>query len=110
MQTISSSAGDAMNLTEQHKENLQHLCRKHQVRSLAAFGSVLRQDFKQSSDIDLIVDIDDADPLSYADKYFALKFALEDLFSRSIDLLEEKELRNPCLRQRINETKVLLYG
>jgi hypothetical protein len=31
-------------------------------------------------------------------------------FSRSIDLLEEKELRNPCLRQRINATKVLIYG
>lgn len=99
-----------MTLTEQHQENLRQLCRQHHVRSLAAFGSVLRQDFKQSSDIDLIVDIDDADPLSYADTYFALKFALEQLFSRSIDLLEEKELRNPCLRQRINETKVLIYG
>ena len=99
-----------MNLTEQRKENLRQLCQKHHVRSLAAFGSVLRHDFKQTSDIDLIVDIDDADPLSYADKYFALKFAVEQLFGRSIDLLEEKELRNPCLRQRINETKVLLYG
>jgi len=99
-----------MNPIEQHKEHLQRLCRRHKVKRLAAFGSVLRPDFNQDSDIDFIVDIEDDDPLSYADAYFALKAAFERLFGRTIDLLEEKGLRNPVLRQRIDATKLLIYG
>jgi len=99
-----------MHLTEQHKQALRELCRKHRVKSLAAFGSVLRADFNQDSDVDFIVDIDDADPFSYADNYFELKFAFETIFGRSVDMLEEKALRNPLLRLRINATKMLIYG
>jgi len=46
--------------------------------------------FTDKSDIDLIVDIDSNDPLDYADHYFNLKFALEELLNRQIDLLENK--------------------
>ena len=99
-----------MIITEQHRNKLRTLCRRHKVASLAVFGSALRTDFNRDSDIDFIVDIDDTDPLSYTDKYFSLKFAFEQLFGRSIDLLEERSLRNPVLRQRIEETKVLIYG
>ncbi|MCI5223512.1 MAG: nucleotidyltransferase, partial [Candidatus Electrothrix sp. AR4] len=53
-----------MILTEQHREKLRSLCRRHKVKRLAVFGSVLRTDFNRDSDIDFIVDIDDADPLS----------------------------------------------
>lgn len=80
------------------------------MKCLAVFGSVLRSDFNDSSDIDLLIDIDDADPLSYADTYFALKFAFEQLFGRRIDLLEAKALHNPVLRRRIEQSKVLIYG
>jgi len=99
-----------MNLTDQHKENVKNLCAKYKVKSLSVFGSALRADFNRDSDIDFIVDIDDTDPLSYADKYFELKFALEKLFGRAVDLLEEKSLKNPVLRQRLDETKALIYG
>jgi predicted nucleotidyltransferase len=99
-----------MNITEQRKDNLKVLCAKYKVKSLSVFGSILRADFNRESDIDFIVDIDDTDPLSYADKYFALKFAFENLFQRKIDLLEEKALNNPILRQRIDATKVRIYG
>ncbi len=61
-----------MILTEQHRKKLRILCRRHKVKRLAVFGSVLRTDFNRDSDIDFIVDIDDADPLSYTDKYFGL--------------------------------------
>jgi predicted nucleotidyltransferase len=50
-----------MILTEQHRKNLRILCRRHKVKRLAVFGSVLRADFNRDSDIDFIVDIDDAD-------------------------------------------------
>ncbi|MCI5166701.1 MAG: hypothetical protein D3903_11545 [Candidatus Electrothrix sp. GM3_4] len=99
-----------MNLTEQQKEKVKSLCLSYNVKTLSVFGSVLRADFNRDSDIDFIVDIDDADPLSYADKYFELKFSLEKLFGRAVDLLEEQSVKNPVLRQRIDKTKALIYG
>ena len=66
--------------------------------------------FNDKSDIDLIVDIDSNDPLDYADKYFNLKFALQDLFKRHIDLLENKAIKNPFIRKNIDSSKSLIYG
>jgi len=64
----------------------------------------------EESDIDLVVDIDSSDPLDYADNYFNLKFALEDLLNRQIDLLENKAIKNPYLRESIDNSKTLLYA
>jgi len=88
---------------------LTQLCVENNVKSLYAFGSVLTDSFECDSDIDLIVDIDSTNPLEYADCYFNLKFALQDLFNRNIDLLENKAVRNNYLRQEIDNTKKLIY-
>lgn len=71
---------------------------------------MLNDRFNDDSDFDLIVEIDDSDPLTYSDKYFNLKFALEQLLGRPIDLLEERAQRNPLLKAEIDRTKMLLYG
>jgi len=86
------------------------LCQKNRVKSLYVFGSVLTDRFTDKSDIDLIVDIDSIDPLEYSDFYFNLKFALEDLLRREIDLLETRALKNPYLIDNINQSKTLLYA
>ncbi|MCF8461465.1 MAG: nucleotidyltransferase domain-containing protein [Flavobacteriales bacterium] len=99
-----------MEILINHLESIKGLCRINTVRSLFAFGSVTTDKFNDASDIDLVVDIDDKDPISYSDKYFNLKFALEDLLQRKIDLLEEKAIRNPLFKQHLNEKKVLIYG
>jgi len=52
------------------------------------------------------VDIDDQDPLSYSDKYFDLKFNLEKIFDRKIDLLELKAIRNRFLKKEVDKTKL----
>ncbi len=91
-------------------EKISELCSSNTVRSLFAFGSVTTDSFGKDSDIDLVVDIEDKDPISYSDKYFNLKFALEDLLHRKIDLLEEKAIRNPLFKQQIDRSKVLVYG
>ena len=86
------------------------LCQKNRVKSLYVFGSVLTDQFTDKSDIDLIVDIDCIDPLEYSDFYFNLKFALEELLRREIDLLESRALKNPYLIDNINQSKALLYA
>jgi predicted nucleotidyltransferase len=95
---------------DKYKNELTKLCLQNKVKSLYAFGSVLTKHFNKNSDIDLVVDIDSTNPLFYADNYFNLKFALQDLFQRPIDLLENKAIRNPLMRKQIDDTKHLIYA
>jgi uncharacterized protein len=90
--------------------SLKSICQQNKVKSLYVFGSVLTDRFNDKSDIDLIVDIDSIDPIDYADNYFNLKFALQDLFKRQIDLLENKAIKNPYIRQNIDNSKYLIYA
>jgi len=91
-------------------DQIKKLCTLHKVKALFAFGSVTSDSFGPTSDIDLVVDIEDKDPISYADSYFSFKFQLEQLLQRQIDLLEQKSIKNPYLKEQIDKTKVLLYG
>ena len=94
---------------EHYIEQINKLCENHKVRQLFAFGSVLDDRFTESSDVDLIVDFQTVDPFDYAENYFALKFSLEELLKRPIDLLEHKAICNKYLLQIINESKRLIY-
>ena len=99
-----------MNLIENHNKDILNLCKTHKVKSLYAFGSVLTDKFNSESDIDLIVDFEQLDVLDYGDNYFNLKFSLENIFKRSVDLLEEKALKNPYFIKAVNQRKKLIYG
>lgn len=99
-----------MRIIEKYKEEIIALCRKHKVVRLFVFGSILTENFKKSSDIDLLVDFSGVDLYDYADNYFDLKKSLENLFRRQIDLIEDKALKNPYLRKSIDSTKQLVYG
>ena len=95
---------------DNYKNSLTELCLRNKVKTLYVFGSVMTNRFNDSSDIDLVVDIDEPDPLDYADSYFNLKFALEDLLERQIDPLENKAIRNPFMREQIDNSKQLIYA
>ena len=99
-----------MGLIETYKDQIFELCVNHKVKSLYSFGSVNRSSFTKESDVDLMVDFDTSDPLEYTDSYFNLKFELERILNRSIDLLENKAIKNPFLRANIDKSKILIYG
>ncbi len=90
--------------------DIKDLCLTNKVKTLYVFGSVLTNNFTEKSDIDLVVDIDVEDPLEYADFYFNLKFSLQDLLKRQIDLLENKAIRNPYIKENIERSKSLIYA
>lgn len=97
-------------ILEQYKSEIQRLCASHNVKRLYAFGSVLSERFGSNSDVDLIVDFDPIAVEDYADNYFDLKFSLQDLLRRKVDLLEEKALKNPYFKQSVNKNRKLVYG
>lgn len=89
---------------------IQQLCVSHKVKTLYAFGSVLSENFNHSSDVDLVVDFENLDIHEYADNYFDLKFSLQEVLKRPIDLLEEKAIRNPFFRKILDIQKKLIYA
>lgn len=91
-------------------EKIQEVCRSSHVRTLFAFGSVTREDFNESSDVDLVVDFDEKDPFKYTDLYFNLKDKLEEILKRHVDLLEERAIKNRIFKQELENTKVKIYG
>lgn len=86
------------------------LCQKHKVKTLYAFGSSITDRFnEQTSDIDLLVEIDESDPIKRGEKLMSLWDKLENYFDRKVDLLTNSSLNNPILKKNIERTKVLLY-
>lgn len=75
-----------------------------------AFGSAVGDSFDiNNSDIDILVEINDMDPIERGGKLLSLWDNLEAFFHRKIDLLTESSLKNPFLKESIDKTKVLIY-
>ena len=98
-----------MELVERNTDKLIELCVNHKVGQLYLFGSVLTNQFNESSDIDLLVQFSQIDLLEYFDNYMDFKEQLEVLFGRSVDLVENQAIRNPVFRRIIDREKQLIY-
>lgn len=86
------------------------LCKTHKVKTLYAFGSSVTERFdERSSDIDLLVEIDDEDPIERGEKLISLWDKFEEFFHRKVDLLTNSSIKNPILRKNIDSTKILIY-
>lgn len=90
---------ETLSLLQQH---LPAMVREFDVRELALFGSMARDDTGEGSDIDILVSFDGP---ATADRYFGLQFYLEDLLGRPVDLVTDKALR-PELRPFIEREAV----
>ena len=101
-----------MNLIEQHIDAISEICKKHQVKELYAFGSVLDENrFRSDSDVDLTVSFKESLPVEkYFDFYFDCVESLEKMFGRRVDLMINSTIRNKYLRENIEETKELVYA
>ena len=87
------------------------VCRRFRVRRLDLFGSAATGSFDPaSSDLDFLVEFHDLQPGEWADAYFGLLAALEELFSRPVDLVMSSAVRNPYLLRSIAATKTVLYA
>jgi predicted nucleotidyltransferase len=60
--------------------------------------------------VDLVVTFDDSWTQHYADTYFGLLAGLEDLFARKVDLLTDRSIENPYLRQAIEADRRPLFA
>jgi predicted nucleotidyltransferase len=81
-------------------------CRRHHIRELSLFGSILRDDFTDLSDVDVLVDFEDGHTPGW--EIVDMKDELERLFRRRVDLLTMGGLRD-LLRERILGSRRVIY-
>src|SRR3972149_3289104 len=87
-------------------EDFKNLCGNHKVKYLYAFGSSVTDKFDtEKSDIDLLVQLYDTDPIDRGEYLISLWDTFENFFHRKVDLLTESSLKNPFLRRSIDSTK-----
>ena len=80
------------------------------ITELALFGSVLRDDFDEGSDVDVLVSFDPEATWSLWD-LTAMADELSAIIGRKVDFVEKEGLRNPFRRQHIvNSSKVIYVG
>ncbi len=97
-------------LIQEAKPALDSLVTKYRIAELSAFGSITGTQFSSESDIDFLVKFKEMPLLEYADNYFDLQDALENVFNRKVDLVVEESVQNPYLAKSIEATKVSLYA
>jgi uncharacterized protein len=66
------------------QETIADFCRRHHIRRLALFGSVLRDDFGPDSDVDVLVEFEPGHVPGLA--FFDMQDELSALFGRQVDL------------------------
>ena len=83
-------------------------CREFGVKRLDVFGSLARGGGASGSDVDLLVEFEDAN-LKPSKRFFGLLHHLEDALGCEIDLLTVSGLRNPYFRRRVLEERISIY-
>lgn len=88
-------------------EQIADFCRRHRIRWLALFGSVLRDDFRPDSDVDVLIEFEP----NHSYTYFTLSQLEEDLsglLRRKVDVHVPK-LLHPYLRDKVLGQAEALY-
>ena len=83
-------------------------CHRWKITEFALFGSVLRDDFRPDSDIDVLLTFLPEQWLTW-DDWQAMEAELEALFQRKVDLVSKKYLKNPYRRYEILNTREVIY-
>ena len=88
-------------------ETIAELCQRRSIRKLWLFGSVLRDDFRPDSDVDVLVEFEPEARITLLD-LVTIEHELEDLFQRNVDLGTPTSL-SKFIRKRVLDTAQVLY-
>ena len=91
-----------------NREHLADFCRKHHIRKLALFGSVLRQDFRPDSDVDVLVEFEPDHSVGLI-RLAGMELELSQLFRRKADLRTPQDLSR-YFRQEVIDHAAVQYA
>jgi uncharacterized protein len=85
-------------------------CRRWKITEFSLFGSILRDDFRADSDVDVLVSFAPDAPWDYWNGWPEMVDELKELFGRNVDFVEKAALKNPLRRDEILRTRRVLYA
>lgn len=88
-------------------EEIALFCQRHHIQKLAFFGSVLRSDFSEESDIDILIEFEPKH-IPGLIRLSAMEQELSNLFQRQVDLRTAEDL-SPYFRQDVVNSAVIQY-
>jgi len=91
------------------RDAIADFCRRWRVTEFALFGSAVRDDFGPESDVDVLVRFEPDAGWSLFD-LVTMQDELQDLFGRTVHLVEAEGLRNPFRRDEIMRTREVVYA
>lgn len=95
----------------ENREKIAELCRQHHVRTLAVFGSAVRDDFDPTrSDVDFIVEFKPDKNYRFAPNFFSLQNNLALLLNHPVDLVVAGSLTNPVIRRNVEAQQKVCYA
>ena len=89
-------------------QELADLCQRYHVRQLALFGSVLRDDFRPDSDVDVLVEFEPRARIGFM-ALGRLQRELAALFQRPVDVVPRDGLK-PIIRDRVLSDAEVVYA
>lgn len=91
------------------KTKIAAFCHRWKVTEFALFGSILREDFRANSDVDVLVTFAPESQISLFD-LAQMQIELQSLFGRPVDIIEKDALRNPYRKREILKTAEVVYA
>jgi hypothetical protein len=91
------------------KERVRVFCGRWRIAELSVFGSVIRDDFRPDSDVDVLVSFAADAQWSLYDRVDMIA-ELREIFGRDADLLSSQSLRNPFRRHEILKSRETVYA
>src|SRR3989304_499337 len=97
-----------MNHLQIPQESLDAFCRRNHIRKLSFYGSVLREDFRPESDVDVLVVFEPGYVVGF--RIIEMEQELSAMLGgRKVDIINEKKI-NPRLRNHIIENAEVQYA
>lgn len=90
------------------KKKIEEFCKKHHIRKLSLFGSVLRDDFRSESDVDVLVEFD-PNHIPGLIRLAGMEFELSEILGRTVDIRTAQDLSR-YFRQEVLHSAEVQYA
>jgi len=106
METMEKLRGNGIFL---ESKDIIPLCEKFDINELSVFGSSIRDDFTQNSDVDILVSFGNNSDITLFD-IMDLETEFSRLLNKDVVIVEKKSLKNPIRKNRILSTREIIYA
>jgi hypothetical protein len=87
------------------KDQVAEFCKRHHIRKLSVFGSALRDDFRVTSDVDMLVEFD-PQHIPGLIRLAGMEIELSHIIGRKVDLRTAQELSRHFRQEVINSAEL----